>query len=164
MTPDLLEQGARRVEEHLALLAAGKSNTESGGRNASTGRIVESGEVDTTHGRILYLEDVSVSFDGFKAINKLSLDIAPGELRCIIGPNGAGKTTMMDIITGKTRPDEGTVFFGSTIDLLRHKEAEIAQLGIGRKFQKPTVFEQLTVFENLELALKTDKGVKASML
>jgi urea transport system ATP-binding protein len=117
------------------------------------------GVVDTTHGRILYLEDVSVSFDGFKAINKLSLDIAPGELRCIIGPNGAGKTTMMDIITGKTRPDEGTVFFGSTIDLLRYKEAEIAQLGIGRKFQKPTVFEQLTVFENLELALKTNKGV-----
>jgi urea transport system ATP-binding protein len=91
------------------------------------------------------------------------LDIAPGELRCIIGPNGAGKTTMMDIITGKTRPDSGTVFFGSTIDLLRYKEAEIAQLGIGRKFQKPTVFEQLTVFENLELALKTNKGVKASM-
>ncbi|MDO8346243.1 MAG: urea ABC transporter ATP-binding protein UrtD, partial [Cellvibrio sp.] len=104
------------------------------------------------------------SFDGFKAINKLSLDIAPGELRCIIGPNGAGKTTMMDIITGKTRPDEGTVFFGSTIDLLRYKEAEIAQMGIGRKFQKPTVFEQLTVFENLELALKTNKAVTASMV
>jgi urea transport system ATP-binding protein len=119
--------------------------------------------VDITHGRILYLEDVSVSFDGFKAINKLSLDIAPGELRCIIGPNGAGKTTMMDIITGKTRPDSGTVFFGSTIDLLRHNEPQIAQLGIGRKFQKPTVFEQLSVFENLELALKTHKGVAASM-
>ncbi len=162
MTPDLLEQGARRAE-HMAALHAGKSNTESGGRNASAGRIITPGEVDTTHGRILYLEDVSVSFDGFKAINKLSLDIAPGELRCIIGPNGAGKTTMMDIITGKTRPDEGTVFFGSTIDLLRYKEAEIAQLGIGRKFQKPTVFEQLTVFENLELALKTNKGVKSSM-
>ncbi|OGB10237.1 MAG: ABC transporter ATP-binding protein, partial [Burkholderiales bacterium RIFCSPHIGHO2_12_FULL_61_11] len=158
MTPDLLEQGARRVEEHLALLAAGKNNTESGGRNASTGRIATPGEVDVTHGRILYLDGVSVSFDGFKAINKLSLDIAPGELRCVIGPNGAGKTTLMDIITGKTRPDEGTVFFGSTIDLLRYKEAEIAQLGIGRKFQKPTVFEQLTVFENLELALKTNKG------
>jgi urea transport system ATP-binding protein len=111
----------------------------------------------------LYLEDVSVSFDGFKAINHLSLDIAPGELRCIIGPNGAGKTTMMDIITGKTRPDNGTVFFGSTIDLLRHTEAEIAQLGIGRKFQKPTVFEHLTVFENLELALKTHKGVWSSL-
>ena len=163
MTPDLLEQGARRLEESRALHSADKNNTESGGRNASTGRLIAPGEVDVTHGRILYLQDVSVSFDGFKAINKLSLDIAPGELRCIIGPNGAGKTTMMDIITGKTRPDEGTVFFGSTIDLLRHKEAEIAQLGIGRKFQKPTVFEQLTVFENLELALKTHKGVKASM-
>ena len=162
MTPDLLEAGARRVQAHGAA-PAGLNNTESGGRNASTGRIATAGEVDVTHGRILYLEDVSVSFDGFKAINKLSLDIAPGELRCIIGPNGAGKTTMMDIITGKTRPDEGTVFFGSTIDLLRHKEADIAQLGIGRKFQKPTVFEQLTVFENLELALKTNKGVKASM-
>ncbi len=163
MTPDLLEQGARRVEQRLAALEASKSNTESGGRNASAGRIATPGEVDVTHGRILYLEDVSVSFDGFKAINKLSLDIAPGELRCIIGPNGAGKTTMMDIITGKTRPDEGTVFFGSTIDLLRHTEPQIAQLGIGRKFQKPTVFEQLTVFENLELALKTNKGVKSSM-
>ncbi len=163
MTPDLLEQGARRIEEHMAAMDAGKSNTESGGRSASNSRIATPGEVDVTHGRILYLEDVSVSFDGFKALNKLSLDMTPGELRCIIDPNGAGKTTLMDIITGKTRPDEGTVFFGSTIDLLRHKEAEIAQLGIGRKFQKPTVFERLTVFENLELALKTNKGVKASM-
>ena len=164
MTPDLLEQGARRIEQRMAAMAKASPDTESGGRNASTGRIAKpEGEVDLTHGRILYLEDVSVSFDGFKAINKLSLDIAPGELRCIIGPNGAGKTTMMDIITGKTRPDEGRVFFGSTINLLRYKEAEIAQMGIGRKFQKPTVFEQLTVFENLELALKTNKGVKSSM-
>ena len=163
MTPDLLEQGAHRAAAHSALLAANKNNTESGGRNASLGRVVVPGEVDVSHGRILYLEDVSVSFDGFKAINKLSLDIAPGELRCIIGPNGAGKTTMMDLITGKTRPDEGTVFFGSTIDLLRHTESEIAQLGIGRKFQKPTVFEQLSVFENLELALKTNKRVVASL-
>jgi urea transport system ATP-binding protein len=163
MTPDLLEQGARRIEQRRAALEADRGNTESGDRYASGSRIATPGEVDVTHGRILYLEDVSVSFDGFKAINKLSLDIAPGELRCIIGPNGAGKTTMMDIITGKTRPDEGTVFFGSTIDLLRHTEPQIAQLGIGRKFQKPTVFEQLTVFENLELALKTNKGVKSSM-
>ena len=161
MTPDLLEQGANRVLARQASTGAGQ--TASGGRAASGSRIAASGEVDTTHGRILYLEGVSVSFDGFKAINKLSLDVAPGELRCIIGPNGAGKTTMMDIITGKTRPDEGTVFFGSTIDLLRYKEADIAQLGIGRKFQKPTVFEQLTVFENLELALKTNKGVKSSL-
>jgi urea transport system ATP-binding protein len=161
MTPDLLEEGARRAAAHEEKARTGA--TESGGRAAGFSRIATPGVVDVTHGRILYLEDVSVSFDGFKAINKLSLDIAPGELRCIIGPNGAGKTTMMDIITGKTRPDEGTVFFGSTIDLLRHKEAEIAQLGIGRKFQKPTVFEQLTVFENLELALATDKRVKPSM-
>ena len=111
----------------------------------------------------MYLEDVNVSFDGFKAINHLSLDIAPGELRCIIGPNGAGKTTMMDIITGKTKPDSGQVYFGSNINLLEYKEPDIAKLGIGRKFQKPTVFEQLTVFENLELALKSDKGVYSSI-
>jgi urea transport system ATP-binding protein len=160
MTPDLMEEGARRAAAR-ALALPGK--TESGGREAGFAHHVRDREVDVSHGRILYLEDVSVSFDGFKAINKLSLDIAPGELRCIIGPNGAGKTTMMDIITGKTRPDEGTVFFGSTIDLLRHKEADIAQMGIGRKFQKPTVFEHLTVYENLELALKTDKGVAASI-
>ena len=162
MTPDLMEAGARRLEANVQRQVLGQ--TESGGRNAGFSRIARPGEVDLAHGRILYLEDVSVSFDGFKAINQLSLDIAPGELRCIIGPNGAGKTTMMDIITGKTRPDSGTVFFGSTIDLLRYTEAEIAQLGIGRKFQKPTVFEQLTVFENLELALKTDKRVRPSML
>jgi urea transport system ATP-binding protein len=162
MTPDLMDAGAERTQAAAKKIANGK--TESGGREAGFSRIATPGEVDTTHGRILYLEDVSVSFDGFKAINNLSLDIAPGELRCIIGPNGAGKTTMMDIITGKTRPDSGTVFFGSTIDLLRYKEAEIAQMGIGRKFQKPTVFEQLTVFENLELALNTSKRVKHSLL
>ena len=160
MTPDLFVKGAERLELHKAKLT---TDVTSGDRGASYGRIHTSGELDTTHGRILYLEDVNVSFDGFKAINHLSLDIAPGELRCIIGPNGAGKTTMMDIITGKTKPDSGQVFFGSTIDLLRHNEPEIAQLGIGRKFQKPTVFEHLSVFENLELALKTHKGVAASM-
>jgi urea transport system ATP-binding protein len=164
MTPELMEQNARHAEQYRAAHPAQSGQTESGGRAAGFARLAIPGEVDVTHGRILYLEDVSVSFDGFKAINKLSLDIAPGELRCIIGPNGAGKTTMMDIITGKTRPDEGQVFFGSTIDLLRYKESEIAQMGIGRKFQKPTVFEQLTVFENLELALKTNKAVTASML
>ena len=161
MTPDLMEEGARRAEALAQKKQQGQ--TESGGRAAGFARIATPGEVDITHGRILYLEDVSVSFDGFKAINNLSLDIAPGELRCIIGPNGAGKTTMMDIITGKTRPDQGRVFFGSTIDLLRYTESEIAQMGIGRKFQKPTVFEQLTVFQNLELALKTNKAVRASM-
>ena len=161
MTPDLMEEGAQRIEALVQKKQQGQ--TESGGRAAGFSRIATPGEVDITHGRILYLEDVSVSFDGFKAINNLSLDIAPGELRCIIGPNGAGKTTMMDIITGKTRPDQGWVFFGSTIDLLRYTESEIAQMGIGRKFQKPTVFEQLTVFQNLELALKTNKAVRASM-
>ena len=125
--------------------------------------LTRSTELNLAHGRILYLEDVSVSFDGFKAINHLSMDIAPGELRCIIGPNGAGKTTMMDIITGKTRPDSGQVYFGSNINLLEFKEPDIAKLGIGRKFQKPTVFEQLTVFENLELALKSDRSVRSSI-
>ncbi|MBU1815580.1 MAG: urea ABC transporter ATP-binding protein UrtD, partial [Gammaproteobacteria bacterium] len=162
MTPDLMEEGARRIEATLAPATVGQ--TESGGRAAGFSRIATPGEVDVTHGRILYLEDVNVSFDGFKAINNLSLDIAPGELRCIIGPNGAGKTTMMDIITGKTRPDSGQGFFGSTIDLLRYREAEIAAMGIGRKFQKPTVFEHLSVFENLELALATDKRVRHSMV
>ncbi|MBT00557.1 MAG: urea ABC transporter ATP-binding protein UrtD [Oceanospirillaceae bacterium] len=115
--------------------------------------------VDVRHGPILYLEDVTVSFDGFKAINNLNLTIDDGELRCIIGPNGAGKTTMMDIITGKTRPDTGSVWFGSRHNLLNMNEPEIATLGIGRKFQKPTVFEALTVFENLELSMAADKRV-----
>jgi urea transport system ATP-binding protein len=116
-----------------------------------------SDSVDTRHGPVLYMEDVSVSFDGFKALNHLSLYINDGELRCVIGPNGAGKTTLMDVITGKTRPDSGSVFFGQTIDLLELDEPAIAQAGICRKFQKPSVFDALTVFENLELALKTDK-------
>ena len=124
---------------------------------------VTPGEVDLSHGAILYLEDISVSFEGFRALNKLSLMIEVGELRCVIGPNGAGKTTMMDVITGKTRPDAGRAFFGSTIDLLRLRENEIAEAGVGRKFQKPTVFEHLSVFENLELALKADRGVRASL-
>src|ERR1041385_3529884 len=103
--------------------------------------------------RRLYLEDLTVTFDGFKALNKLSPYVDPGEMLCIIGPNGAGKTTMMDVITGKTRPDSGTAWFGDSIDLLQLSEPQIVAAGIGRKFQKPTVFEQLTVFENLELAL-----------
>jgi urea transport system ATP-binding protein len=116
---------------------------------------------DLARGIILYMEDVSVSFDGFKAINGLNLYLETGELRCIIGPNGAGKTTMMDIISGKTRPDTGSVSLGSNIDLLRCSEALIANLGIGRKFQKPTVFEQHSVWENLELALRGERGVWA---
>jgi len=119
--------------------------------------------LDLSHNVILYLEDITVSFDGFKALNKLSLAIDAGELRCIIGPNGAGKTTMMDVITGKTRPDSGTAFFGQTIDLTRLSEPEIAHTGIGRKFQKPTIFEQHSVFENLELAMKTDKSASTSL-
>jgi urea transport system ATP-binding protein len=119
--------------------------------------------VDTTHGAILYLNDITVSFDGFKAINKLNLDISVGELRCIIGPNGAGKTTMMDVITGKTRPTSGTAFFGQNYDLSTMTEYEIADAGIGRKFQRPTVFEQHTVFENLELAMKMDKRVRPTL-
>ena len=125
-------------------------------------RVVGEG-VDTTHGPILYLDGITVSFDGFKALNDLSLTIEDGELRCIIGPNGAGKTTMMDVITGKTRPDAGTAFFGQTIDLTTLTEAEIAHAGIGRKFQKPTVFERHSVFENLELAMKADKRARKSL-
>ncbi|MEH6825690.1 MAG: urea ABC transporter ATP-binding protein UrtD [Motiliproteus sp.] len=116
-----------------------------------------SSRLDLSHNCILYLEDLNVSFDGFKAINNLNLYIEPGELRCIIGPNGAGKTTMMDIITGKTQPDSGQAWFGQRINLLKMNEAEIAEAGIGRKFQKPTVFEQLSVFENLELSMAGNK-------
>ena len=108
-------------------------------------------------GKILYVERLTVSFDGFKALDGLTFYVDPGELRCIIGPNGAGKTTMMDVITGKTRPDEGSAWFGQNINLLTLTEPEIAQAGIGRKFQKPTVFEYLTVFENLELAIAGPK-------
>jgi urea transport system ATP-binding protein len=116
------------------------------------------------HGKTLSVQNLTVSFDGFKALNDLTLQIEPGELRCIIGPNGAGKTTMMDVITGKTRPDSGTVQFGPGLNLLSLTEPEIAQSGIGRKFQKPTVFEQLTVFENLELALAGDKSFLKALL
>ncbi len=112
---------------------------------------------------VLYLEGVSVAFDGFKAINDLNFYVNDGELRCVIGPNGAGKTTMMDIITGKTRPDKGIVLFGEETNLLELSEPEIANIGIGRKFQKPTVFEALSVFENLELAAAGDKSVMATL-
>src|ERR1043165_8877243 len=139
---------------HPAALGAG---TGSGGTRVATE------DLDLTHGVVLYLEGISVSFDGFKALNDLSLSIDAGELRCVIGPNGAGKTTMMDVITGKTRPAAGTAFFGQTIDLTRLSEAEIAHAGIGRKFQKPTIFERHTVFENLELAMKADKRVRRTL-
>ena len=132
------------------------------GSTTGLGHVVGA-EVDVSHGAILYLDDISVSFDGFRALNQLTLTINVGELRCVIGPNGAGKTTMMDVITGKTRPDEGTAFFGQNIDLTRLTEPKIAHAGIGRKFQKPTVFENHSVFENLELAMKADKSVFASL-
>jgi urea transport system ATP-binding protein len=146
MTPDLMESGARA-------LAAAQARQHT----------FMSDEAYFGQGVALYVDDISVSFDGFKALNNLSLTINVGELRCIIGPNGAGKTTMMDCITGKTRPDTGKVFFGSNIDLLRLSEPQIAQIGVGRKFQKPTVYEQLTVFENLELALKADRRPMAAL-
>jgi urea transport system ATP-binding protein len=160
MTPELQEAGARVLARHQALLS---QQPASGGREAAFGRVLRHGVPDFAHGVALYLEDISVSFDGFKALNSLSLAVNVGELRCIIGPNGAGKTTMMDVITGKTRPDSGSVSFGSNIDLLRLRENEIAQIGIGRKFQKPTVYEQLSVFENLELALAADRRARASL-
>ena len=158
MTPDLMEAGAKRRAEHRERAERGSS----GDRGAAWGRPVGRGP-DFAHGVALYLDDVTVSFDGFKALNRLSLSIDVGELRCIIGPNGAGKTTMMDCITGKTRPDAGRISFGSTIDLLRLNEPAIAQIGIGRKFQKPTVYERLTVFENLELSLAADRRVRAAL-
>ena len=147
------------MSAEMHLLAGPGAGVHSG---ATDGRPLRQG-LDTSHGAILYLEDVSVSFEGFRALNGLSLTVDDGELRCVIGPNGAGKTTMMDVITGKTRPDQGTAFFGQTIDLTELTEPEIAGAGIGRKFQKPTVFEQHTVFENLELAMKADKRVGATL-
>ncbi|BFM50463.1 urea ABC transporter ATP-binding protein UrtD [Marinomonas sp. THO17] len=116
-------------------------------------------KVDVSNQMILYVEGLNLSFDGFKALNDLNLYVKDGELRCLIGANGAGKTTLMDVITGKSQPDSGSVFFGQTHNLLSKDEADIAQLGIGRKFQKPTVFEEQSVFDNLELSLKTDKRV-----
>jgi urea transport system ATP-binding protein len=113
---------------------------------------------------LLYLNGVTVSFDGFKALNNLSFAIEPGEMRAIIGPNGAGKTTMMDVVTGKTRPDEGDVMFDGTQDLTQLDETEIAELGIGRKFQKPTVFDMHTVENNIRLALKSDRRVRATLV
>src|ERR1700726_2370661 len=112
---------------------------------------------------LLYLNGVTVSFDGFRALNNLSFAIAPGEMRAIIGPNGAGKTTMMDVVTGKTRPDGGDVYFDGSVDLTSLDETEIAQLGIGRKFQKPTVFESHSVEDNLRLALKADRRVRKTL-
>jgi urea transport system ATP-binding protein len=121
-------------------------------------------DTDLTSGSMLYLSGVTVSFDGFKALNNLSLTVAPGEMRAIIGPNGAGKTTMMDVVTGKTRPDLGEVYFDGSRDLTKLDETEIAELGIGRKFQKPTVFEMHTVEDNILLALKSDRRPRGTLL
>ncbi len=131
--------------------------------NGGGSHIVEPGQIDATHGPILYLENVTVAFDGFKALDDINLYLDDGELRCIIGPNGAGKTTLMDVITGKTRPDTGTVFLGNTLDLTAMREHEIARAGVGRKFQKPTVFTQHTLFANLELASQGRKGVWSNL-
>jgi len=118
---------------------------------------------EITHS-LLYLNGVTVSFDGFRALNNLALDISHGEMRAIIGPNGAGKTTMMDVVTGKTRPDEGEVLFDNgSVDLTTKDEAAIAELGIGRKFQKPTVFENHSVEDNVLLALKGDRRVRGNL-
>jgi urea transport system ATP-binding protein len=124
-------------------------------------------EEPSAHARppiMLWAENLTVSFDGFKALNDVTLLLEKGELRCIIGPNGAGKTTLMDVITGKTRPTEGSVFLESRVnELTRLSEVDIAGLGIGRKFQRPTVFQGHTVFENCELALRGNKGVFHSL-
>jgi urea transport system ATP-binding protein len=121
--------------------------------------VPEQTRLDLSKGVMLYVEGLSVSFDGFRALNDLNLYVNDGELRCLIGANGAGKTTLMDVLTGRTAADTGSAYFGRNINLLQHTEPEIAQLGIGRKFQKPTVFEAQTVYENLELSLKADKGI-----
>jgi len=157
VTPDLMEAGAATLERAHTREAIAPSG------DASFGRVLQARVPDFAHGVALYLDGISVSFDGFKALNDLSLAIDVGELRCIIGPNGAGKTTMMDVVTGKTRPDAGHAHFGANIDLLRLREPEIVRAGICRKFQKPTVYEQLSVFENLELALAADRGVRATL-
>ena len=164
MTPELMEVTGRRADQ--ALMRRVNRGRAGEGASQALGHLLTEG-LDTSHGTILYLDSVTVSFDGFRALNELSLVIDDGEMRCIIGPNGAGKTTMMDCITGKTRPDSGQIYFGQTIDLTRRSEADIVQLGIGRKFQRPTVFETLTVLENMELAMKTatraGKGPLASL-
>lgn len=123
----------------------------------------QAADIDISHQVLLYVESLNLSFDGFKALNNLNLYVDDGELRCLIGANGAGKTTLMDVITGKTTPDSGLVYFGQHMNLLEKSEPEIAELGIGRKFQKPTVFEAQTVFYNLELALKTQKSIWATL-
>jgi urea transport system ATP-binding protein len=130
---------------------------------AESPRVMAPGVLDATHRVVLYLEEITVSFDGFRALDRLTLYVEAGEVRCLIGPNGAGKTTLMDVVTGRTRPDSGSAHFGQTLDLTRMSEWEIARAGIGRKFQKPTVFERHTVLQNLELARKADKRARKTL-
>ena len=120
--------------------------------------------VDVSHSVGLYVEGLTVTFDGFRALDNFNLYVDHGELRCLIGANGAGKTTLMDVITGRTKPDSGDVYFGQNINLIGKTETEIAQLGIARKFQNPTVFEHQTVFSNLELALHGKRGIFDTLL
>jgi len=127
------------------------------------GGLPRSGAVDTRHGVALYLDDITLSFDGFRVLDALTLTVDHGELRCLIGPNGAGKTTLMDVVTGRTRPDAGSAWFGQSLDLLQLDETEIARAGIGRKFQQPTVFEGLTVLDNLDLAASRARGVWSAL-
>jgi urea transport system ATP-binding protein len=144
--------------------AVADASLDGGGAASGMSHLVAADQIDVSHGVVLYLDGVTVSFDGFRALNELSLAVDAGELRCVIGPNGAGKTTMMDVITGKTDIDSGSVFLGQTIDLTQRTEYEIARLGIGRKFQKPSVFENHSVWENLELAMAGPKGVWSALL
>src|SRR5450432_925219 len=154
-------RGRRSARRRLKMPQASRAKT------ASANRIRRSERMNAMDARatsaLLYLDGVHVSFDGFHAINNLSLTLAAGEMRAIIGPNGAGKTTMMDIITGKTKPDEGEVLFDGVTDLTRLDETRIAELGIGRKFQKPTVFESQTIQDNLLLALNVDHRVRGTL-
>src|SRR4051812_4482088 len=155
--------GGRRARSRQPRLPASAPNV----KKASANRAWRSKRMNVMDNRatsaLLYLDGVHVSFDGFHAINNLSLTLAPGEMRAVIGPNGAGNTTMMDIITGKTKPDEGDVLFDGTTDLTRLDETRIAELGIGRKFQKPTVFESQTIEDNLLLALNVDHRVRGTL-
>ncbi len=145
MTPELMEAGSAARARMQTL-------------------VMEGSKPIFNQGVALYVEDLRVSFDGFQALGGLSLTVGLGELRCVIGPNGAGKTTLMDCITGKTRPDSGRLYFGSNLNLRLMNEAQIAQAGIGRKFQKPTVFEALSVQQNLELALAGDRRVRHTLV
>ena len=153
----LLPRGIIGTFQHWRERRAEKTLAGACRRQRRTRRSEHRMEPKTTSA-LLYLDGITVSFDGFKALNELSFIIEPREMRAIIGPNGAGKTTMMDVITGKTRPDAGDVYFEQgSYDLSKLDETEIAELGIGRKFQKPTVFDMHSVEDNLMLALKNDR-------